>query len=420
MGRYVLLGFGLVTLIIAVDTASGRRLGCPASTPDICYTCPMPSFVGSDGCQPTAVCPIPCESVAAPACSDPPAATSTSEQQAASQQDSQQAPETRRSNSQANDSGANGDRTNENQSSEAQSNDPQPEESLRAASGSTRSESSVLSRQPAVSDEGSSSDVASPAPDGASASSPGLEARPSTSTGESVDRYSDLSGDRYSERAEDTSSTTRPLFRRPSIESVLPDPVPLPNADAEAASEPSALPETTGPLIFDSSEPVDEASAREASPSTTIDDASSESRDEALPEPSDGSPREAAEPAAAEPAPAEASEASPEETEPTEQKTPAELSPEDYFGPARTSTESPLSVALEMPRRQWCDATGLYECEAQLVAVTQTGVTLETAAGQRSAVPWSRLSTSDLRHVRRQIARVRTAPASDEVIAGGY
>lgn len=383
MGRYVLLGFGLVTLIIAVDTASGRRLGCPAATPDICYTCPIPSFAGSHACQSSSVavaCPSPCQTpcdspcgtVAVAACGSPPVSMSDAEQTPAPQHG-------------------------------ADETSPQPD-------GDASSDSSILSSQSATPDDATSGDAASAelsADEATSSVQTTPSSEQSTPTGEV--------GSRYTERPQASTPATRPLFRRPSIEGVLPNPTPQPAATFEAAEGPATL---TDPTPTDSI-PTDPTptDATWADP-TPANDSGDEVKEPETEDPETKEP-ETQEPegGASEEAPAETDLP---KTDPPEKEVPGELSDEDFFGAASMLPKRAAAVSLEMPTRQWSDASGLYECEAQLVGVNSRGVLLQTADGGQQVVAWARLSTTDLEHLRDQINRVRTLTPAGEVIAGGY
>ena len=188
MGRYVALAFGLVTLVIAVDTASGRRFGCSASPPDACYTCPMPNFAGGNACEVVAgpvACPTPCASPAYDACDSVSAAVSEPQTAAEpSSDDNEMPPPTEQASS-------------------------APDESSTRAAGSLQADPL---RQPAAS------------------ASPAAPAEQEQATNDGPDRYS--------ERLPQATPSTRPLFRSPSNEGLLPTPADQP-ATRESASSPS-------------------------------------------------------------------------------------------------------------------------------------------------------------------------------------
>jgi hypothetical protein len=149
--------------------------------------------------------------------------------------------------------------------------------------------------------------------------------------------------------------------------------------------------------------------------STTLGPGSSTLDAPGVVDPVDGAPRYT--PAALPPAPRETAPSTAPET-PTDATPEApEVAPpnaEDLFdvSRARRVLQEPGSWASELPRR-WRDASGKFQCDACIAAVSPDGVVLHLADGATVRVPYGALSVSDLKFVRRQIEARQTQLALD-------
>ena len=105
-----------------------------------------------------------------------------------------------------------------------------------------------------------------------------------------------------------------------------------------------------------------------------------------------------------------------------EEKSPEELSNEDFFG---VSAGQPDRVRLsneEADPRVWNDITGLFSCSACVFDVSAEGVILSLAGGRQRLVEFSKLSTPDLLYLRELVvarrAELRDGSVSADRLAG--
>lgn len=197
-------------------------------------------------------------------------------------------------------------------------------------------------------------------------------------------------------------------------------PQPIPESETPASSESNPEPsvdslfdEPAAPVAEPESVPVvapeekDSADGLFDEPAAPAENAAADSLfDEPTPEPApeekqpaETDPLDSLFPAAIEESPEE-DPLAPAEAEETEEPSSSEASKvEDLFG----QQELPLFHDASQTTRQWTSRDARFGCEARLDRVTAKTVVLLKTDGKKVAVPFSRLSNSDLRFVHQQV-----------------